>query len=631
MDGPYVLHCPHCDVAISAATASCPECETSVRVRDGILTVGSDRPTVSDDWLEADELERLATTTETTSIREAKTAVLADHPHRNAVLSELFDIRRDDWRILAAGAVSGRCLDLNAGYGRRAHLLAELAESVYAVERNRAKLRVTASRTDFAAADSVVPVHTAPDELPFPDGHFDTVVADLTGTPFRDLSRSLPSISRSVSETGSLIVLADGLPRQLHATARVGLEQTAPSTPSLSWPTPGRIQSLLTGLGFDSVDVYALVPTARNVGFIFDAAHEQPVRALATMRRGGTDVRSRVERSLATLAARFGVLERLFPSYCVVARSTETSGEALPFDVSEPLVRLGRVRSVILDYESDDLQGVYKVPNKFSHRPVAERETAVLSELEASSSSAITDALPTGQLLESPFGPIRTERPASGDPLTDRLQRDVESVRRVLSTGFDWLARFQRECGREPYSRDGGKLERELTIESLGLEAPAFDGPVETFSTPVHGDFLTDNVYVRDGEVSDVIDWEYAVRDGSPVVDAALLPLSVGSRLFGDVVTGVRTLFCESNPYARTTRRLVGEYCDAVSLPRETFRRLLPIPYVHQTRLDWECRTITCSQKMIDKRRTIVDRLWELRDDIDLECDEPQTHRTIAN
>lgn len=619
-----VLCCPTCGGDLRPTDSGgleCSACDLRGRFAAGVLSF--DRPADGPDraggrggeFLTAAELNRLAERAETTTTRDAVSSVLADHPNRDAVTAALYDLSREDWRVLASASLSGRCLDLNAGFGRRSLLLGELVDEVYAVDRNRAKLRVLSAREDLDPRTPVVPVQASGDALPFSPSSFETIVADLTVTPHGQVRSSLESLAPLLTTDGSLVALLDGLAWQLTVPQRLGLDRPgSDSRRSLGRATPAGFRSLFSALGFDAVDVYALVPTYRRSRYVFDVSHSQPPRAVVSDLCAGPGLPERLARTGFGLATRLGIDRSLYPSYCVVARRGDRSPSVVPSNPSaEPAVVGGRARAVVLEYDRDDgsIRTVTKVPNRRRHVPITAGETRILNELR-SSSNAIVDTLPDGTTVDSRLGSIRREPPVRSSPLESSIGDGLEAFRRVLETGFDWLAEFQRAFGSEPTPLSPAELEAELTVESCSLTPPSFDEGIELFSTPVHGDFVPENVYTRDGEVDRVIDWEYGALEACPVVDAGLFPLHVGSSVFGSIEESAEALFCRETPYAAVTGEVVGQYCETVGLTYETVRRLLPIGYVHRVRLDLERDAITCYTGKLEDRIERVERLWSL-------------------
>ncbi|NGM70321.1 methyltransferase domain-containing protein [Natronolimnobius sp. AArcel1] len=569
---------------------------------------------------------QLAAITEQQSIRDAVQAVSTDEEHLASLRSELFDVRRDDWRLLVSAHLRGRCLEVNAGYGRRSAVLADLVDDVYAVDPDRSKLRVLAAREDIDDEASITPIHASVETLPVARSQFDTIVADLTGCSYRTVTAHLHSLEQFLTTNGSLVVLADGITRHLGLPERLGLEQTQRDSqrPSVGRATAAGYRSVLQSCGFDAVNVLALFPTAQNVRFVLDATATDTARSLVSMlgAESGDNLRATLGTHAGAHLAQTGLLEPLYPSYCLVASRGPTPSPSSALSFSSPLLVSGRTRSVVLEYDDDTICGVSKIPNKSAHTPIIRRETRLLESLrETETGSPIAETLPEGHLTETRVGPVRTERPLDGTALSATLECTPEAFRRVLSTGVEWVRDFQVAFGDEHRLVRPAELERALTIPSLDLSPPAWaiSHPIQTFSTPVHGDLHPENIYVQNGldgtEGITVTDWEYGTPEGSPLVDAGLFPIHVGTACFGSVEAAVETLFCRDTEYARITADVMQEYGDAVGLSLETIYRLLPLGYIHRIALDWATRSITCYTGKLEERLERIERLWDLLDE----------------
>ncbi|MDZ7731510.1 MAG: oligosaccharide flippase family protein [Natrialbaceae archaeon] len=307
-------------------------------------------------------LEELALAVEQKPIRPAIMDCLAGHQARSSVLDACFAVRRDAWRFLVGGGLTGRCLEVGARFGRRSEQLSEAVETVYAVDHSLAHLRIAAERT--RPRQGVIPVNATVDQLPFAAGSMDTVVADLDRLA-GDPARHLDILSSMVADGGTMYVLASGWTRSSGLAARFGLERNETDRRGHSaWWYRRRCGSM----GFESVDVYGLLPTADRPLYCFNTNDRAAVAELGQFLRGDTGL-------LATLTARglrsldrFGILEQCLPSYLIVCGDTGTGPVE---DIVEPLQVLGRARSVILE---PDGRRVYKIPNCRRNERLTRRE-----------------------------------------------------------------------------------------------------------------------------------------------------------------------------------------------------------------------------------------------------------------
>jgi len=563
-------------------------------------------PSDSPGWLDEHERVQFAERVEETTIRDAANDILADHEYRSEVLGEIHDVNRDNWRILASDAVSGRCLDLSAGYGRRSMALAELVDEVYTVDPDLMKLRVVSARKDYESRSRVIPVHAELDRLPFSSKSFDTVVADLTGSNGRNLRDLVCNLRRFLTDDGTVVLILDGWTRRLGIPSFVGLERRPPGGRGDLLPaTPHGYRSVLESAGLEVSDVYALFPTAQSVEYVFNVNSKYAVRALQRQVRevvSENDHRHSAASAAMRLGDRLGALEYGYPSYCVIGsvnRSTPSKRSAVEY--TDPFLISGRTRSVVLDFENDALAKVLKIPNREAHAPVTEREIHVLSALRATG-EPIVETLPVGHSVQSRFGTIRCEEPVEGRPLKDQISGDIESFRRMLRIGLGWLAEFQQTFGGETVVRSPAEVEADLSFPPLDLHAPEVDASVELFRTPVHGDYLIENVYVRNGAVTNVIDWEYGALSGWPTIDAGLFPLNVAKYVFGSVEAGFRAIFCDDNEYARATEEIVHDYCETVGLEYQAYLLYLPSIYLHRIAIGWEHDTMSTYTDKLNRR-----------------------------
>lgn len=619
-----LLVCPECTEPLSVESVRCTSCEFEGRKRDGIVTFHPDTVARPTETLDTDELEELAMLAEKGTLRDATNTVLEDHEHQSAVLSDMYSVERDAWCAFAAEHVTGRCLDLHAGFGRRSMVLSELAETVYAVDPNLTNVRITAERDDYESAESVVPIHTSEDRLPFADGSLDTIVTDFTGNNAAETRRGLSRVRSYLDDDGTLLFTADGWTRQTGLTDVAGLEREGTNgreglsldlEGSRSGPgTVDGYRSLGRELGFDDVSIYALFPTATRPLYAFDVDNEHAVDKLSEFVFPGGTWSDRLGRSALTVGNRYGLLNRCYPGYLVVY-----SNEPKPssFDFSDPLLVAGRARSVVLDMSDDGIDRVYKIPNRSAHAPLSERENSILSALGAGG-EPITDTFPEGRAVETRFGTGRVEQPVEGHPLSTDLEDDVESFDRVLEVGFDWLTEFQRTFRGESIVQSPGEVREELRFEPTDLEPPTVDEPLETFRTPVHGDYIPQNIHVRDGDVTGVIDWEYGATEANPIIDAGFLVLCTAHQVFERFEDAFRTVLCEQNEYADRAKSRIRAYCDELDLPYRAFEIALPSVYLHRLKLDWRFGAVSTYSTRMDERVRLVEYMFDNASDVSI-------------
>ncbi|ELY48958.1 methyltransferase domain-containing protein [Natronolimnohabitans innermongolicus] len=621
--------CPDCEQPLSLESLHCRHCGFDGEFKHGIPSLtpaAGTRPTAGDEpdatGLEPDELRLLAERAETGSIREATTTVLEDHPARGDALSTIYDVNRESWTALVGGTITGRCLDVDAGFGRRAHVLSELADSVVAVDSNLEKLRVAATRTDYDGTERVLPLHTTEDRLPFGPNSFDTIVADFTGSSTGEMRTRLSRLSEYLTDDGTLVFTADGWSRRSGLTELLDADTTeAIPSGALTDGTPGTYRSMITAAGFDSASLYSLFPTADRPLFVFGVDNERAVDLLAEILLSDYGRFARMGKPLVSLANRTGLLDRLHPSVLAVCENGDADGGSLERSTTfdDPLLVPGRTRSVVLETDDDGLETVWKFPNRRAHAPFTERENAVLSSLQVSN-EPIVETLPRGTDVETPCGEARVETPVAGEPLADDLSRNLRSYERVLRLGFDWLIEFQQAFRGPTVTRSPAEVRDDLSFAPTGIEPPPIDESVTTFFTPVHGDYLAGNIHVDGSDVTSVIDWEYGAFEASPIIDAGFLALNTAMRVFGGLEDGFRTVFCGDNEYARIMRSMIRGYCREVGIPVRTFELYLPSVYLHRLELDWRFDAVSTYTEKMESRSEIVEYVFENLSDVDLEA-----------
>ncbi|MFP8958262.1 methyltransferase domain-containing protein [Natrialbaceae archaeon A-CW3] len=613
---PY--HCPHCGTRLTRDALACPtpNCRGDGTWRESIASFLED-PGPADAF--GQDLEAVAMALERASTRDAVGSAVGDLAIASELRSELFDVTRDSWRVLTSHHIGGRCLELGAGLGRRSMLLAEQADTVHAVDSSLAKLRVLEARTDYESASRVQSVQTDLDRLPFPDESFDTIVADTTGSVEPALDERLPQFRTLLEDDGNLLFFADGWSRRLGFSRLVGLESgdrrdgdvtdgVTGIESSIRVGTPARYASLAREAGFDSASVYALFPSASNPLFVFDVDHEDAIRTMIDLLEGETTdgLKSLLMRVGLSTAVSSGVFERVLPSY-LIACSTGAPPATDPFAFEQPLVISGRARSVVLDTSDGAVRQVWKIPNRTGHAPLTEREHSVLSMLN-DGDDRIAQTIPSGERRQTPFGLVRVEDPVSGTRLADSFDGSVNSFEHVLRQGYEWLIDFQRTYGSDPVVWSPEFVRDQLRFEPAGVDPPAVEEPVSLFTTPVHGDFIAQNILEAVGQVSGVIDWEYSAPEANPIIDAGFLVLNTVTFLGGDPRAAYRTLVCDpDDEYAQVARRWIERYCDAVDVPVRTFSLFLPAAYLHRLELDWRFDAVSTYTDKMAARAELVE------------------------
>lgn len=582
IDNPPLV-CPDCSERLSIGQLDCQNCPISPVKRNGIVSLQPTQ-TRSPQWLSDRERAEFAHAVANGPIRDAVHNVLDGHEHRSAILTTLFDVQQELWQPIAAEHITGRCLDLHAGYGRRSMVLAEYADSVYAADPSMSKLRIATNRDDYNSSSQVFPIHTSADQVPFPNGWFDTIFADLTAC--RDIPSKIARLREILSDDGSLLFLADGWPRN-GITDLLGLGQSD-SSPR----TASGYQSLVRESGFEYASIYVMFPTTSRPLYAFDIECRHAIPEIFERYANENGLLGEYIKKLMEVLNNSSILQKCYPSFLVVCSNDQPS---VRFQFDNPLIISGRTRSTVLDLESDGVSEIHKIPNNNIHGDFTERENNITYSLCAEDQS-FESTIPRGEKTDSQFGPVRKVDPVEGQSLREETGHDPDSLERILEIGFDWLVDFQLSYRSETITRSPVEVRADLQFEPIAdlqfdpadIEPPRIEAPVTTFTTPVHGDFLSKNIYYENDEVTSVIDWEYGAFDKSPVVDAGQLVLNTASWLDGDFAENVRTVLCSQNEYNNRARGCIRDYCDAVGLPYRTFELYLPTAYLHQLRIDWQ-------------------------------------------
>ncbi|WP_254861847.1 methyltransferase domain-containing protein [Halovivax gelatinilyticus] len=518
------------------------------------------------------------------SMRTAIDHVAIDASECETFLTDLLDVRRDVWHALVDGHISGRCLDLYAGYGRRSIALSARAESVHAVDPSLSKLTIASLREDAPRHSRIVPVHTELNRLPFAPASFDTIVVDLSGRS--NVKETLRELSPYLRDGGSLLAIVDGWSKRTGIASLAGLVSDEVRLSSGVRPgTPSGYRSVASDLGFDACSVYALFPSASRPLYAYEVGCDRASRWLFESELPNRDRLASAIDPVLPLVRNSGILEGSLPSYLLACSKTPTRDAPSRFDA--PVAVAGRARSVVLDVGVDGITDVWKLPNRPGHALLTERENSLLWRLHELDVD-VTETLPDGEPVESPIGVARHERPVRGRPLDESLADHPDDFEQVLETGYEWLASFQRTVRGDSIERSPTSVRDELSFDPAGVDPPQIETPVVTFETPIHGDFIARNIHVENGSITGVIDWEYGIPDGCPVVDAGRLLIDAALQTVGDFDGAVRTVLCGDTEYAVRARAAVQEYCDAVDLPYRTFERCLPATYVHRLELDFQ-------------------------------------------
>jgi SAM-dependent methyltransferase len=594
----------------------CADCGDSFSRRHGIpsfLTTSGNDPVARE----------VAAFAESHTEQELFEHLMRDGDERH-LASTVFDGLRDDWRLLVPDRLRGRCLDLWTGYGTRALMLADLAESVDAVDPSLDKLRVLAA-SDHNLSPSVRPVHAPIDRLPFADGTFDTIVADPPrGHNLDDL---ISRVRQYLDDAGTLVFKLDGpidhdefgdgdnTDRLRSITSLVASIRDGPL---------GGYQRRLN-VAFDSVRMYALFPTKTKGQFVFlidDAAAANHLLADKVDRKFDGVIQS-VGTEIASIAVQVGATPHGYLAVCsdqcpdASVRLPEPPGT----DGYDRYLIRGQRRAVVVYLDGEEIVFVRKLPKNtrtalYDDRGEAnENEHSLLEELNRVE-DPIVSTFPNGRLDRTPFGPVRTERPVSGTPVAKRIKRTPKRFRRNLRSGFDWIARFQSVYGGEPIVRSPSEIRDELSVPELDLQPPGVSKPITVFDTPVKSDHSPENLFVdpETDEAVAAIDWEGGKSHGPTYRDPCNYAITLATRTFGDFEAGIESAFVADTPYSDALGTVVEAYTDRLGLEPRGFVTYLAVPYVHKLSTDLldESRPSIWDRGIVER----VEYLWDRQDEI---------------
>lgn len=600
--------CPICSASLSSNRYICSTCDKELPHRYGILSFGQvTKPT--ENATDRRAIERMAELTENRSIRHATTEVVEGRLDADQLLKEIYDTQIDAWRMFLPEYINGRCLDLHAGWGRRSLALAELVDSVYAVDSDLSKLRVLNTREDFESASRVVPIHSTKETLPLRNEAFDTVVADLTGQSARLTSDRVESLSTMVDDDGSLILLANGITRKLGISGMIGLDDSSLSiSGDILRGNFNHCRRILHRLGYEEVKLFSLLPTIENLAFVYE--FRNPWGHLKSMETAlQRNDRYTKYAKLSLIASHLGLTYHFLPNFLIVG--SRTSRESVQ-SYSQPVISTGRSRSVVFEYDNM-LKSIQKIPNRRRHSLYNTREHNIIKEF-LTKETQIRENLPSGKLIDSPFGAIRKEEVVEGQPLSEIIEASPKAMAKALSIGLDWLVEFQHPSKRERIIFSPEEYVSNIGIDSDDLDFSRLPNSVELFKTPVHGDFLPQNIYVEDEGVTTVIDWEYGALNGNPIVDAGLFIARVIAHDRTSVIEAMIELSNGQSRFARLGRDAVKQYCERVDIEVQPFLALVPIGYLHRVWIDQDINATMTYTNKETKRLNRVKQGWNTID-----------------
>lgn len=572
------LSCPHC-LHGQIHETYCEQCGAELDIRGTV-------PSFTDIQTGDPDEKKLAILTEIASESlDAATRAVRDDYMDGSVVDRFFKTRTVNWRVLIAPHLSGRGLLLGDHEPKVGILLSELLDEVYIVDSSVARLQAQTAIAN-ACDTSVKPLHGDIGELPFPADAFDVIAIDCRA---HEIGEYLSQAKRHIATGGKVLLLVDGWPRESGLTDVFGLGEPSNGLSkrvhaSLSGHSLG-IRRRVCNAGFALNEGYALLSTNRHENersFNVDsrAAIDWLLRGSPKTAKGGSFILARM---LSKLAAEAGVLQQCFPRYLFVCQLQGEGQQEAQVSFTESVLISGKNRSTVLEFDDGQVGAIRKVPNSRWQATLNENAGAVTNAVKGE----VSETVPRGELIETKFGAERHEEPVEGTPLDKALELTAESIDHHVGIVFDWLANFQTANKLKCVEKDPAMIERELTIESVGVSSPPpVEEPVEIPLVISHGDFFGSNIYLEDDEVMSVIDWEWAEREANPIVDAGFFLLQLANYVSDDFEQGFEQLFVEDGEYSNVVNHRIETYCERVGIQRKTFWIYLPISYINRIKKD---------------------------------------------
>ncbi|APX96590.1 phosphotransferase [Natronorubrum daqingense] len=554
---------------------------------------------------DVDDLEALATV-QADTLDEVLARVRDDYMD-GSIVDRFFKTRTACWRVLVSSVLSGRGLVVGTHDESVGILLSEVVEELYAVDTSVPRLRAQQAVAN-ATGTTVNPVHSDLEELSFPPKSFDVIVVQCRANQIDEYLEQLEPI---LAEDGSLLVLTDGWTREIGLTERLGLGDSSSGVRE-------RFESSLRGhsfgitravrrAGLSVVGEHALLSTSRHENQrAFDVRSQE---AHDWLLHGSNKTASTtpfvIARQISRLAQRAGILRQCYPRYLFVCRRQNAAGE-----LSSPngIVLAGKNRSTVLELEDNEIQRIRKVPNSSWQATVNENAQAALNTVPDS----LADTVPTGESQETTFGPERIEQPVSGTPLDQTLEATPESVDRHLEAVFDWLIEFQRATCDRWVTKTPAEIERELTVEQVGLSnPPSVDRELEVPQVVTHGDLSGSNIYLRNQEVSYVIDWEFSKISANPIIDVGYLILQLIDAFGTNFNSSFKNYFINNMPIGKLLCSHLQNYSDQIGIDPHCIAVYLPLGYIHQTKTD-----LRYNRKSDVDWPTRVHSIWNFQEEV---------------
>ena len=566
--------CPHCferDIQ-----GDCGSCGASIDSKRGI-------PSVIDRVASDEYEERLSVLADKDRPLEERLEVIREDYMDGRIVDRFFKPRTVCWRFLIPSAFAGRGLVIGNHQEKVGLLLAEVLKEVHVVDESLSRLRALNAVAESEAVE-VYPLHGTLESLPYPRDGFDVIVVQCRAD---EVTTYLSQLRSFLAEGGSVLLLVDGWPREMGLTYPVGMGAPEGSLSArfrsalhgCSW----RICRNVRNAGLEVAKRYALLSTNRHENErVFEAESERALEWLVAGSGKAANARSfAIARTLAQFTRKTGLLNQSYPRYLLVC--TTGAGETDLREPTEAVLVAGKNRSTVIELGPEGIELIRKIPNSRRQAVMNRKANRITTELPGE----LSRTAPQHEILKTKFGPERQETQAFGTPLDQLLEPTPVSVEKYLDLVFNWIEKLQNKTRTDVEIRRPADIRKELTDNRFDLtEPPLPKSPIELPTVISHGDLFGSNIYVHEGEVSHVIDWEWAKNEANPIVDPGFFLLQLAEYVAEDFESGFETVFLSGGARSQYLYEAIGTYCERVGVDPYAFAVYLPISYVQRSRED---------------------------------------------
>ncbi len=517
------------------------------------------------------------------SIDDAVQVLLEDETNVE-LIDAIFKARSESWRLLMKQHIGETCLVVNDPFGKQTRLLAEICESVLTINESLSELTVARAVAVANEQKNIDYIHGPLENISLPTGSFDTVVISQKEVT----SDRLTHLQRCLNPQGSLLFFAEGWPRKLGVTALLGMEpeddRTWPSVKQAITATARGLSRLVQEEDMHVVERYAILSSDRHANeWIYEIDDRETVDwVLQGAEKEGISGPLALARSMAGVANLVGLLQQCYPTYLFVA-----SPEPKTSSTDESRILLtGKNRSSILHLNNGTVTKAKKVPNSHRQSPLTGQEIDLLAELRESPHE-ISATIPTGEAVDTCFGREWHEDPVAGKPLFQKYGTNPNDIKELLTLVLDWLAQFQSVYERNRVERSPGVVRSELSVSQFSLEPP--DLPTDSLDScvvPMHGDLFGTNIYVAEGEVVEVIDWEWSSDHEPPGSDFGFFILEMANHVGEDFQDGFEMFFLNPTPYRSIVQDAIETHARRINVSVEELLLYLPYAYLYRIQKD---------------------------------------------